>query len=285
MIEDPRIFTRLVLGLQPNAPARALEVAVDIADVLHLDLLGLFLEDESLRDFAKIPFARELSLTGGWRAVDHDRMVHELEIAARSVERAFVKAVKGRAGTSRFEVMRGPATRAIETMSSSTDIVVIAEPASVAERSAAPYSSLFRSALRSSAAVLIVPPTVARRRGPIVALAASPQDSAIESASDIASATKEELVIVGAHAGGATSSELQRRGLRKGLAARWLQAGKRLSGDPWSCVAALRLVEERLIVMSRSASDGDFAAAVAAARQTPVLVIEDPRAEARPDSD
>lgn len=277
MTDEPRHFTRLVLGLHSNASDHALQVAVDIADGLHLDLLGLFLEDENLRDFARFPFARELSFTGTWHAVDHDRMVHDLEIAARSVERAFAKAVKNRVGTSRFEVMRGPAAHTIEAMSSSADIVVVAEPSSAAERLAVQFSDLLTSALRSSAAVLIVPPSVAHRRGSVVALAATVQDPSVETAAAIASATKEALVVVVPDSDGEESRKYQMARLRSGSTVHWLHVKKNVLSDLSACVAELLSIERRLIVMTRSASDGNFASAVAYALQTPVLVIEEQR--------
>ena len=65
MSTQPYSFKRIVLGLQPSAPDRAMQLAVELADLLHLDLLGLFLEDTSLRDLASMPFAREFRLLGG----------------------------------------------------------------------------------------------------------------------------------------------------------------------------------------------------------------------------
>ena len=71
MPEQPHSFKRLVLGLQPRAPDRTMQLAVELADLLHLELLGLFLEDTSLRDLAGIPFAREFgrSAAAGIRSI------------------------------------------------------------------------------------------------------------------------------------------------------------------------------------------------------------------------
>ena len=48
MSRETHSFKRLVLGLQPGAHDRTMRLAVELADLLHLDLLGLFFEDTSL---------------------------------------------------------------------------------------------------------------------------------------------------------------------------------------------------------------------------------------------
>jgi hypothetical protein len=76
------MFKRLVVGLEPSAPDRAMRLAVELAELLDLDLLGLFLEDPGLRDLAAIPFVREFrSLGGGWRPIEIDQLTHDLEVA------------------------------------------------------------------------------------------------------------------------------------------------------------------------------------------------------------
>ena len=105
---EPHSFRRLVLGLQPSAPDRTMRLAVELADLLHLDLLGLFIEDTSLRDLAKIPFARELRpLGGGWHAIDLDRLSRDFELAARSIERMFTDAARHLTTRYQFELVRG----------------------------------------------------------------------------------------------------------------------------------------------------------------------------------
>src|SRR5665647_2485806 len=87
MSREAHSFKRLVLGLQSGAHNRTMRLAVELADLLHLDLLGLFLEDSSLRDLAGIPFSREFRpLGGGWHTLDLDRLLHDLELATRGFE-------------------------------------------------------------------------------------------------------------------------------------------------------------------------------------------------------
>ena len=267
-------FKRLILGLQPGASNRAMRFAVEMAELLDLDLLGLFLEDGSLRELAGIPFAREFRpLGGGWQPFDLDRLAHDLEIAARGVERLFTSAVKDLARRSQFEVIRGPVREALISTSGTSDIVMIVEPASAAERISAQFSTLIEAAFRSAAAVLLVPPRIARSTGPIVAIATSPQDPSIDAAAAIAAAAKETLVLVEADRQIREDPHIARLADDTGLTVRHVAAAG-LATDPSVCLNALHPWQERLLVLARPPSDGAIASALAAARQVPVLVIE-----------
>jgi hypothetical protein len=249
MPERPHSFKRLVLGLQPSAPDRTMQLAVELADLLHLDLLGLFLEDTSLRDLAGIPFAREFrTLGGGWHAIDLDRLSHDFELAARSIERMFMQAAKQLSTRSQFEVVRGPLTKTFASVSPTDDIVMIVEPVSAAERATQQFAWLVQAAFQSAAAVMLVPPQIARTKGPIVAIAATPDDPSIHTAAAIAVAAKEELIVIEA----------------RGVAL----------PDPAICAQAFRQSQERLVVMTRGAFENGAASTIAAARRVPVLVIE-----------
>jgi len=267
-------FKRLVLGLQPSASIRAMRLAAELAELLDLDLLGLFLEDSSLRELAGIPFAREFRpLGGGWHPFDLDRLAHDLEVAARAVERSFTVAVKNLAARSQFEVMRGPVREALSSVSGTGDIVMIVEPANAAERVSAQFCGLIEAAFRSAAAVMVVPPRIIRSRGSIVAIATTADDPSIAAAAGIAVAAKETLVIIEVGKQFRDDLSLSQLAADTGLTIRRIAAGD-LSPDPAACFEALRPLQERLVVMTRLPSDGPVASTIAAARQVPVLVIE-----------
>lgn len=60
-------FRRLVLGLQPDAADRSAELACELASLFDLELLGLFLDNISLRRLVAMPAARAISALGaGW---------------------------------------------------------------------------------------------------------------------------------------------------------------------------------------------------------------------------
>ncbi len=275
MSKEPHSFKRLVLGLQPGAHDRTMQLAVELADLLHLDLLGLFLEDTSLRDLASIPFSREFRpLGGGWHAIDLDRLSHDFELAARSIERKFMGAAKRLPTGYQFEVARGPMAETFASVSRSDDIVMIVEPQSPAERATQQFSWLLEAAFQSAAAVMLVPPHIARTKGPVVAIATSPDDPSIEAAAAIALAAKEELVIIEADGHDADDTRIRKLAADTGLTIKRVAAVRLGLADPTACALAFRQIQERLIVMTRGALADGTASAIAAARRVPVLVVE-----------
>lgn len=277
MAKEPHSFKRLVLGLQPSAPDRTMQLAVELTDLLHLDLLGLFLEDTSLRDLASFPFAREFRpLGGGWHSIDLDRLSQDVELAARSIERMFTDAAKRLPTRSQFKVVRGPMAKTFASVSRTDDIVMIVEPQSPAERSTQQFSWLLQAAFRSAAAVMLVPPRIIRTNGPVVAIAASPDDPSIHAAAAIATAAKEELVIIEADGHNAGAPHIHTFAADAGLTIKRVAAAKIALPDPATCGQAFRQLQERLVVMTRGAFENGVASTIAATRRVPVLVVEPP---------
>lgn len=275
MPKEPHSFKRLVLGLQPGARDRTMELAVELADLLHLDLLGLFLEDSSLRNLASIPFSREFRLLGGsWHAFDLDRVSHDLELAARGIERKFMGAARRLPTAYQFEVARGSVAQTFASVSRTDDIVMIFEPQSPAERATQQFSWLLEGAFGSVAAVMLVPPHIARTKGPVVAIAASPDDPSVHAAAAIAIAAREELVVIEADGQAADDPRIRELATDTGLIIKRVAAARIGLADPAACALAFRQITERLIVMTRAAFAEGTASAIAAARRVPVLVIE-----------
>jgi hypothetical protein len=276
MPERPHSFKRLVLGLQPSAPDRTMQLAVELADLLHLDLVGLLLEDTSLRDLAGIPFAREFrSLGGGWHAIDLDRLSYDFELAARNIERMFTQAAKRLPTRSQFEIVRGPLAKTFASVSPTDDIVMIVEPVSAAERATQQFIWLLQAAFRSAGAVMLVPPSIVRSKGPVVAVAATPDDPSIHAAAAIAIAAKEKLVIIEADGHDANDRHVHTLATDD-LAVERISAARTALPDPAICAQAFRQTQERLVVMTRGAFEDATASTIAAARRVPVLVIEPP---------
>jgi hypothetical protein len=279
---EPYIFRRLVLGLQPSAPDRSMRLAAELADLLHLDLLGLFIEDTSLFDLAKIPFARELRpFGGGWHAIDLDRLSRDFELAARSIERMFTDAARHLTTKYQFELVRGPMAETIASISRTDDIVMIVEPLSAAERAGQQFTWLLQAAFRSAGAVMLVPPHIVRTKGPVVAIAATPDDSSVHAAAAIAVAAKEELVIIEANGQDTDGPRVRTLAADTGLSIKRVSATKIALPDPATCAQAFRHTQERLVVMTRGAFEDGAASAIAAARRVPVLVVEPP-SDAKP---
>ena len=273
----PQTFKRLVLGLQPSAPDRSVRLAVTLAKMLDLELLGLFLEDESLRDFAAIPFARELRLLGGgWHPLDLERLSQELELVARSAERAFTEAVKHLSIRCQFEVMRGATATTIATVSRTSDIVLIVEPANAAERATAQFSRLWQAAFGSAAAVMIAPSRIARTRGSIVAVAAGWDDPSVAVAATVARAVEEELVLLDIGEQAIDDERIRSLASATGLRVRHVVTDKAVRADPAALAQALGRFQERLLVMTRGVTNERSVPILASERHVPVLVVEPP---------
>jgi hypothetical protein len=132
-----------VLGLQARTSAPAIQLAVEIAGLLHLDLFGLFLEDVSLRELASIPFAREIRPPGAaWHTIEPDRIAGELNAAIRRTERMFAEAVIQLRTAHEFKVVRGRTADVITSISASDDIIMVVEPVGGAERATQQFFSL-----------------------------------------------------------------------------------------------------------------------------------------------
>lgn len=263
-----------MLGLQPGAPDRTMRLAIELADLLHLDLLGLFLEDTSLRDLASIPFSREFTPLGGWRTIDIDRLSRDFELAARSIERKFMGAAKRLPTRYQFAVARGSVAETFASVSRRDDIVMIVEPQSPAERATRQFSWLLEAAFRSAAAVMLVPPQIVRTKGPVVAIAISPDDPSIQAAAAIALAAKEQLVTIETDGRDAGDPDIAKLTADTSLTIKPIAAANIGLTDPAACAQVFRQIQERLIVMTRGAFAEGVASAIAAARRVPVLVVE-----------
>jgi hypothetical protein len=251
-----------------------MQLAVELAELLHLELLGLFLEDPSLRYLAAMPFVRELRpLEREWRPIDLDQMTHDLEVAVRNAERLFVAAAKDLSTRHQFEVIREAAAQAIASISRSGDIVIITQPSTPAGRAIQQFSWPLEAAFLSDAAVLVVPARIARLAGPVVAVAVAPDDPSIRAAAGIAIAAKEDLVIVHAHEGKGDDPGARELAAETGLAIKHAFTGKVSLSDPAACVEALHHVKERLVVIPRGIFAPELALSIASSRRVPVLVI------------
>jgi len=260
-------FRRAVLGLHHHPSRHGLSMAVDLARLLGLDLFGLFVEEESLLRLAALPFAREFNPLGGWRPVESGQLARDLQAAASSAQRSFAEAVKNLPSACEFVIVRGSMAEAISTHARAGDIVMLSAPAAVGEYSAERFPLLIDTALRSAAAILLIPRQIARQAGDVVAIATRPDDPSIRLAAAVARAANEELVIIELFEAGPDRSPPQddRRVTRK--------AARLAVSDPALLVAAFRGERERLVVVTHGAGDASLPTILASWRRVPVLVI------------
>jgi hypothetical protein len=249
-------------------------LGAELARLLDLDLLGLFVKEKSLLGLVALPFIREFNLLGGgWHPLDFDQLSHDLEIAARSAEKAFTEVAKTVPTTCRFEVVQGSMADAIASTSRAGDIVLLfGETAGTVQGESPAFMAILDAAFQSSAAVLLVPDRIARRSGAIVAITTGPKDQSIEAASAIAAAAKEELVVIETFASD-NAPRVGKGRLPTGIP--YTRTSIPASGDGLvnaSVVAsALRQMRERLVVMARG--DKDVPSMIASIRHVPVLIV------------
>ena len=270
----PRQFKRIVLGLQPSTADRTMQLAVEFAGLLHLDLLGLQLDHTDPQHLAAIPFARELRLPGGiWRPIDVDQLTHEMEVASRNARRRLAQAAGRLSLPHEFEAVHGAAAETIAAIARAGDILVVGEPASPADRATREFSSLVEAAFRSRSATMFVPASLARTSGPIVAISANQDDASIAAAAAIAMAAKEQLIIVAADEDGGEGM-VDELAMETGLSIKRIVAGKTAKSASSALLHALHKLDERLIVVSREAGGNERAMTIAEARRTAILVVE-----------
>ena len=260
------IFRRMVLELGHEAvdPA-AMREAAGLARFLGVSLHALFVEDETLLHVCAFPFTREFSpLSFQWRPMDHARLEAGLRAAAERARLHLIAAGRAAGVAPSFEVRRGDAVAHSGEISTAGDIIVISQPSGrgfVTDR----YLNALEAAYRSAASILFLPPLPARGgdrprgpivAGPIVAVAARPDDSGPDIAARIAAASDRPLLVL------ATPP----------MMSRFLDhvPVRPLAGiTPHDIAAALGGERETLIVVAQR--DAEAGAALSAARGVPVL--------------
>jgi hypothetical protein len=128
---------------------------------------------------------------------------------------------------------------------------------------------------------MLVPPRIARTRGPVAAIAAAPDDPCLAPAAAVAKAAGEELVVIAAY--DSASDDLSIRKLAAGAALRIKHIAEPNipPSDPAAFSRALNELKERLVVMTRDVHKHELALEMASARHVPILVVEPLEAEDR----
>ena len=245
-------YRRAVLGMATGSVDRdVLRAAAEFARLLELEMLGVFIEDQSLIHLAGLPFARELRLPGyEWHLLEPQRVDDELRAAARQAAQLFAREVESQGLTCRFEVRRGnPATLASSVVQT-TDVLILPEPSAL--DLVGPGGNPERQAAEASAAaaVLLLPRSGMPQHGPVVAAAASPSDASFELAARIAGVTGEKALAITPLSPAAPPALME------------------------SLQHALGSQHERLLILRREAAVPiDVLLEVAARRKTPVLIL------------
>ena len=117
---------RVIVGLDPVLQSRAmLEAAVELAERMEAELIGLFVENQDLLHFAGLPFAREVGFASATRrTLDVESMERSLRALAKEA-RQKLASVAGRTPVQwSFRVVRGSPAAALLAMVEESDLVI-----------------------------------------------------------------------------------------------------------------------------------------------------------------
>jgi len=270
---------RLIVELGHGASdARTLRAVADVAALLHWDLHGLFIEDESLFGLAELPFARELRLPGHeWQKIEPDRIAGELRRAATDAQRLLREVGAAMGVAHAFEVQRGDPAEALAAIALESDVLVVAAPTTAAARLAHGVRRMHATAQESAASLLLLPPGFIPRVGPVVALATRAGDPAMAVAARAATNTREHLWLLLPDADPALAEAAAERAVALGVPRTRVVMRTLSRADREDVLQALGHVRERLLVLTRDASPAaDLAAAsrIAADRAVGVMLLE-----------
>jgi hypothetical protein len=267
-------FKRMVVGLpQGMANNAAVEAAVDLAESLQIELHATFVADSTLLALAELPAVRELRTLGqGWQSIDLEQITRDIDRAASAARRGFTESVKRRAIKTSFDVVAG--AEAIAALIRADDIVAIIEPGHPAETITRQFTDLLDAALKSAAAVLTVPRRIVRTTGPILAVAAGPDDPSIGVALKIAAAWKERLIVV-TRSRLLLPPEVRSDAEQDGVHVEQIVAGESSSNGSLLAPAS----RERLRVITRSRLSADARRLFSTLQGVPLLVVEPDQVE------
>ena len=269
MMKSPTIFKRMMLSLPRSTKDYAsVTFAAELAERLRLDLVGFFAEDRILMELAVLPCVREYQISGeGWHRINARQMELDVTQMTTAARRLFGEAVKAFRVGSRFDVVRGSVAELIASQAIAGDILVVIEPQNPVERFTYQFKQLVNAALTETTSTLIIPSRIARRSGPIVAIADSAHGQSVEVGLSLAKAMQERLIVFAPKHTNDVSDALQpadtvsvetrlMNGRRAGLL---------------EIESLLALTSERLVVLSRML-DGALAPQLAYERGVPVLL-------------
>jgi hypothetical protein len=273
MASEPR-HRRIILRLRYGSAEQAtVHAAAELARLLGLALHGVFVQEEALSELTALPFVREFRLaTGAWQALDPRRIADEQRQAIEQARRLLDEAAAAFGISFLFDTGSDKLT----AVSQRGDIIVVAQPRLPAEQLAHATAGWLEAAHGQGASVLLVPQTLARRKGPIVAVVCAEGDPALAVGGELAVSAGEGLVLL-VFGPDALAAQVTAKARAAGLPPSKVTV-RRLEGiAPEQVVHELDGSAERLVVLARGACGADDAAVsslIASARGIPVLVVE-----------
>ncbi len=170
MTPDKRIaaMRRILVAMDASQGSfSALETATMLAELVHADLEGLYVEDADLIALTGLPFSREVRLTGGVvQALDLAVLEQELRMQAMAARRAMQRAATRRRVAWRFRSVRGSVFGELAAAAREVDVLCIGRRGRSSVRSAR-LGNTIRAALGSAPVVMVAGTTGAALSGPV----------------------------------------------------------------------------------------------------------------------
>jgi hypothetical protein len=188
-------FQRMVVALpQSKTGMGAIEMTVNLATRLGLDLIGSFVEGIEGEKLASLAL-REFRPSQGWQPIEISRLAHDLNVVAQQIQQDFEQIVRKYARTGHFDFLRVAQQGALFERLQPTDILALLEPSYPLERITHQFTDLVRTALEGKSALMLVPkePT---GEGPLVAIISGLDDPALAMALSVAATAREPLIVM-----------------------------------------------------------------------------------------
>ena len=155
---------RIIVGLQAAPANRAmLEAAAAYAAHAEAELVGLFVENVDLLNFAGLPFAHEVGAgSAGRRALNVSTMERSLRLAANEAREMLASVASGAALRWSFSVKRGVVAAELLAAADESDLMLVCsvEPNDLCgphvQVVRAQYPHDLRAALQSAAGAVII---------------------------------------------------------------------------------------------------------------------------------
>ena len=248
----------VALDSSPHSLA-ALEAAAELAALLHVELLGIFVEDINLLRIAELPFSQEVGhYSARRRRLDRGQMAQQLRAQANWARRAFIRAAENREIKWSFRITRGSIPTELISATTETDLIILGKTG---------WANFQRLGSTAMAVVAEAPQKIlvlqrGVRLGFSVFVLIDPSDPAMEAltlATQLVHAKKGYLTVIIIADDEATAKDFQgeiSKWLRdRGIIARhlWLQ-----ELDPAIICEIVHVEEGGVLVVSNHLGDPDF---------------------------
>lgn len=151
------VIRRILVALDTSAHSlAALEAAARLAETMHAELIGLFVEDVNLLRLAALPFAREVRWPSSTRrSLDEARMERELRLMASQARRALALAAEEAETEWTFHVVRGAVADEVLRAALEADLLSLGRASRPLSRRVRLGSTAQAAAIRGGRSVLL----------------------------------------------------------------------------------------------------------------------------------